>query len=1282
MKTNNPKLSLFSMLAICLLVAAQAQADKWKADNGFPLNQAASWTNNAVPTSTEYGVWSSIIAGPMTNSLGANLTWGGITILNPGGPIGISAANTLTLVGVGGVGIDMSAAIRDLSIGCSLNIPVNQSWNVQSGVTLSASGSIGGVGQLVKTGGGLLSLNGTNSYSGGTIVSNGWLLINGINLNNNGIVAKTNATLGGTGVIGGAVTVEPGAAITPGIGGIGTLTVSNSVTLSGTAHMEINRNANPSSDKISLMSSIGTSFFDVWTLTSQLIVSNSGPALQSGDTFSLFSADSYSGGFASIILPPLGTNLTWITSNLLVNGTISVGDEGCVPPVITNQPQSILIDACVSNPPAFVTFTVGASGTGLRYEWRTSTDGIIFTLVAGGNGASLTLPVPTSTQRRWLYVRIFNDCGQATSVVVQFTFVAASTPAAVWGFDLDCVNHRLCLTFNKALVGSDPPPTDALDPLNYLLDSGLGPMVTSAAFGGAPNVVCLTLDSALSQGTHTLEAVVMDYCESVTSITWPFNVNCPPCQPPEIVIQPQSQTVFDCGSVTFTVGVSGTEPITYQWYQNGMALMGGNSASYTKSPVSLGDNGSQFYVVACNPCGCATSQVAVLTVVPDLTPPAVVSMEVDCDSNRICLKFSEPLDPLSAAEFANYAVNHGETVSLVEFTPPDSVCLTLTPPLNPSLSYILSIQHLKDLCGNTMADNIEFSCITCIPPAIVTQPVDQTVLDCRSVTFSATASGTPPLTYQWYKDGAVLAGGDSASYTQSPVSLADNGSLFYVVVCNPCGCVTSRVARLTVIPDTMPPAILSASVDCTNNRICFTFTEPLTPASAEDTSHYTIDHGILIDTAALTAPETVCLKLDDATPLITGVPYTIALMGISDLCGNLMEGLFQFVCPITNCIEITCSDIVTNSCTNLWIDFQPAVTSRCCLNWSVTCTPPSGSVFAPGSVTTVICTADDHCGHTATCSFDVTVHARKPLNLYNTGVDSLHQLLPPKASDPHYEFLLNPSGTGTQPKVVQNNYLFGAWMTNNAVSQWIGPQDNGSGVNRTNYGYRLTFRVCCTNDVTIQGQWAVDNAGTILLNGNQVPGATLQGEVWNNFATWHPFTITSGFVKGQNTLDFWVTNYSSYTGLRVQFAESFECCSNGLQILCPQNMVFDTWENQVMVEHCPVATNSCCTNVTITCNPPCPGWFSAGTTAVVCTANDQCGNSASCQFTVTVNRNSIHMDPVPNNGGFIINWPVNEGWILQKASAPEGLWFDVIDATPPYSVQPTQPNQFYRLRKS
>ena len=83
-------------------------------------------------------------------------------------------------------------------------------------------------------------------------------------------------------------------------------------------------------------------------------------------------------------------------------------------------------------------------------------------------------------------------------------------------------------------------------------------------------------------------------------------------------------------------------------------------------------------------------------------------------------------------------------------------------------------------------------------PSITVQPANQTVPLGQSATFSVTATGAAPLSYQWQKNGANISGATGASYTTPPVTNADNGSNFRVVVTNSAGSVTSNPATLTV----------------------------------------------------------------------------------------------------------------------------------------------------------------------------------------------------------------------------------------------------------------------------------------------------------------------------------------------------------------------------------------------------------------------------------------------------------------------------------------------------
>jgi len=84
------------------------------------------------------------------------------------------------------------------------------------------------------------------------------------------------------------------------------------------------------------------------------------------------------------------------------------------------------------------------------------------------------------------------------------------------------------------------------------------------------------------------------------------------------------------------------------------------------------------------------------------------------------------------------------------------------------------------------------------PPSITKQPRNRIVAIGDQAKFTVAASGAPPLRYQWTKNGVNIAGAKKASYLTPPVTLADDGAFFAVIVSNAAGSVTSSSATLTV----------------------------------------------------------------------------------------------------------------------------------------------------------------------------------------------------------------------------------------------------------------------------------------------------------------------------------------------------------------------------------------------------------------------------------------------------------------------------------------------------
>jgi hypothetical protein len=89
-------------------------------------------------------------------------------------------------------------------------------------------------------------------------------------------------------------------------------------------------------------------------------------------------------------------------------------------------------------------------------------------------------------------------------------------------------------------------------------------------------------------------------------------------------------------------------------------------------------------------------------------------------------------------------------------------------------------------------------------PAITVQPADQSVAAGQSATFTVTATGAAPLSYQWRKNSSPIAGATQSSYTTPIASPADNGLTFAVTVSNSSGSTVSRSALLSVTNGTAP----------------------------------------------------------------------------------------------------------------------------------------------------------------------------------------------------------------------------------------------------------------------------------------------------------------------------------------------------------------------------------------------------------------------------------------------------------------------------------------------
>ena len=284
-------------------------------------------------TYTEAGFFN--VGAPVFDTGGNVVTWSG-QLTGPG-DLAVTGAGTLILTNatngyaggtevyggaalqiaadgdIGGVGplqLGDATTAGILQLGASFNLASTRTITLNAGggtidtqtFSTTVSQAITGTGGLTKLGSGTLTLAGTNTYAGATTVKAGSLLVSG-SLGAGAVGVASGGKLGGTGKVG-ATTIASGGILTPGIGGVGTLTVSGALTLASgsTTAMDVTAAAADAVVATGAASLNGT-----------LALSVASGSYAAGTDFKLISAASVSGTFATIT----GNSFSGLNSTLV-----------------------------------------------------------------------------------------------------------------------------------------------------------------------------------------------------------------------------------------------------------------------------------------------------------------------------------------------------------------------------------------------------------------------------------------------------------------------------------------------------------------------------------------------------------------------------------------------------------------------------------------------------------------------------------------------------------------------------------------------------------------------------------------------------------------------------------------------------------------------------------------------------------------------------------------------------------------------------------------------------
>ncbi|HEU5080965.1 MAG TPA: pectinesterase family protein [Opitutaceae bacterium] len=449
-------------------------------------------------------------------------------------------------------------------------------------------------------------------------------------------------------------------------------------------------------------------------------------------------------------------------------------------------------------------------------------------------------------------------------------------------------------------------------PLSGLQSGGLNNALTTFATGGAKNWQGFNANIPLSGsspkmlnraaqtgGSNTVQDVLVDSQSSSTGYTTPAGVSASSIGPMSVLLTNGNTYTLDYKLSLSADGLTLTAAVSL-YNEVGISGIGSNSliGSYTGkfSGASLLTTGFDALAIGwradagtANP---STLKLLALTVnttggAPWFTaePPSSISVSVGspltlaATTGGAVSGYQWQVSTDGGANFVNLDVSANPsaataslTISNVQFSDAGLYRLVAT-----------------NAAGSATSTNCTVTVsATAVAPSISVSPIGDTQLSGTSYTFTVTANGTYPLTYQWEKSAdnttfTPIAGATSSSFTIPTLSVSDAG-YYRVTVSNVAGSATSTAAQLVVnqalsITSQPASAVLNPAESYTLSVVATGMPAPTyqwqkngVPISGATSASYTISSASGADTGTYT------VVVSNDTGNLTSSAATIAVL--------------------------------------------------------------------------------------------------------------------------------------------------------------------------------------------------------------------------------------------------------------------------------------------------------------------------------------------------------------------------------------------------------------------
>lgn len=342
-------------------------------------------------------------------------------------------------------------------------------------------------------------------------------------------------------------------------------------------------------------------------------------------------------------------------------------------------------------------------------------------------------------------------------------------------------------------------------------------LVEGGRFSGTKTAQ-LTLTGVQPADAGSYTVVLTNVAGAVTSTAAAVSVL---VRPPTFTLQPQSQSVTQGLTASFTAVATSAVPISLQWRFKGNPLAnGGQYSGVTTTNLLIANvmptNAGAYTLAVSNAGGTTVSSSATLTVLsyPPVITRGLQSLTVGAGTTVPFAVTATGLQPLSYQWRFNGTnlLNGGQFIGVTT-----SNLTVLNVQTNNTGDFTVVVTNAHGAVTSSPPGHL-----TVTPgPAITNAPVSQVVKLGDTVNFTVGASGSVPLTYQWRLNSQPITGATNTTLVLTNVS-AGNAGFYDVVITGPSGTTTSAAVSLGFVDLKLYAGIVITGPVGGNYRIDYT----------------------------------------------------------------------------------------------------------------------------------------------------------------------------------------------------------------------------------------------------------------------------------------------------------------------------------------------------------------------------------------------------------------------------------------------------------------------------